>query len=401
MGAIEQVTVYADVRDTRLLEQLTTAVLALCRNCTIHPLPASDAADPLLFLHLWEKERDNVWGYVNNSVPIMHRLECFVTDSKNQADGVVAYALYYRQMPVLSLAAAVTGAKEEEEAEASEDWVTAALYSTAAGLGCASPSEALSAFFTFPKLAGKVVALEGACDTLVTGQGRLLRDYLRRAWSLPVELVGAGGCDLRASDPAGGAPAAASEEAEPAVYASLIDELLRNPELRPLRDADPQLHGALCALNRHHNLRLLRYRLQRGIHVLLCRPLSFVLECLFRGGAAQATPPSRDLSGVVASVQHFEHHWLGLPRAQVILIRERDAAAAATNASQTWEEALLGEGQTPILGALSGWRVVTVVGAAGDGGRPPAQLDDAVRDAAMSVLAPAAAVAVGQRHEGE
>ncbi|RNF06142.1 hypothetical protein TraAM80_04121 [Trypanosoma rangeli] len=391
MDAIEQVVVYADVRNAELLEQLTAAVIALCKNYTIHPPPASDTADPLLFLHLWEKERDNVWEHVNNNVPIMRRLECFVTDSKNQADGVVAYALYYRQMPVLSLAAVVTGATEEE-AEVSEDWITTALYFTATGLGCSSPSEALTVFFTFPKSAGKVVALEGECGVLVAEQSRLLRDCIRHEWGLPVQLVGASGCDLLGVDVFGRELTRAEEEVEPSVYASLIDELLRNPELCTLRDADPQLHGVLCALNRHHNLRLLRYRLQRGIHVILCRPLSFVLEGLFRGGKSQATQPSSALSGVVASIQNFEHHWLGLPRAEVILIRERDDAAVTTTtaagASLKWAQSLWGGGQIPTLDALSGWHAVTMAGGLGEGGQLMNRLDDAVREAVASVIAP-------------
>ncbi|ESS67063.1 hypothetical protein TCDM_04295 [Trypanosoma cruzi Dm28c] len=391
MTTVDQVVVYADVRDPQLLNQLTAAVSALCKDHTIHSPSTWNSADPLWFLNFWEKERDDVWTYVNNKVPILRRFECFVTDSKDQKDGVVAYALYHRQMPVLSLVTAVTGIKEKTEVN--EDWITTALYRTVARMGCSSPSDAIAVFFTFPKSAGKVLALEGECRALVTEQCRLLRDYILRERNIPVELVGAGGCDLRSPDLVGKGAATAEEEEEEeeesALYASLIDDLLSNPEFLPLREVDPQLHGALCALNRHHNLRLLRYRLQRGIHVILSRPMSFVLEELLRFCGPQAVPPSTMLEGVVKSIQNFEHHWLELPRPEVILIRVTGDTATngAANASLRWTACLWDEGQTPALDTLSSWHVVTVGGAEGEHRQTLGRLHDGVRDAASSVLA--------------
>ncbi|KEG14694.1 hypothetical protein DQ04_00341090 [Trypanosoma grayi] len=365
MNAIKQLTVYADVRDAQLLHHLSTVATSLCESVTIHTIPDADAANPLAFLHFWEKEKEDVWSYVKNDVPIMHRLECFVTDSKNRSTGVVAYALYYRKIPVLSLL------DLGESAEGMEaDWLVNALYFTAPRLCCTSAVDAVNSFFTFPAAAGKVIAVEGEGATLVAVQCRLLCGHMRREWNMPVQLVGASGCDLADTD------AASEDEEELSLYASLCDSLLKNPELQTIREEDPQLQGALYALNRHHNLTVLRYRLQRGINVVVCRPMScalaeFVKSCERRGIGTSDSQEA--LTRVVKSLLQFEERWLGLPTADVVLFRGKHDHAAVVGAdggvggpSARWASWLWGEGTGPVIDALSNWRAVEVEDAGDD-----------------------------------
>ncbi|KAH9598833.1 hypothetical protein LSM04_002305 [Trypanosoma melophagium] len=377
MFPVKQVTVYSDVQDAELLNHITTAALDLCKDAVIHRVPDKDVTDPLAFLNIWEKERDDVWSFVNNNVPLMHRFECFVTDSKDEKSGAVAYALYYRKMPVLSLVAPevhqpsiiASGTNNNEDNE--EDWITGALYFTPTKLGCVSLFDAVKVFFSFPATGGNVIAIEGEDAAVVMSQCRLLRDRMQSESKLPVHIVDASGCDIADVN-----TEATNYEQEYSLYATLIDYFLKNSnnsELWQIREADPQLHGALSALNRYHNLPLLRYRLQSGVRIIFYRPFSIVLEELVLGCRQKemnVTQTQALLSTVIPSLLHFETHWLGMPSAEVILIREKKANATSfftPPSLEHWSTLLWGEGDRPVVKGFSKWQEVVIK--AGEGER--------------------------------
>ncbi|ORC90187.1 uncharacterized protein TM35_000092370 [Trypanosoma theileri] len=369
MCTIEQVTVYTDVQDTELLNHITTVVRDFCKDAKIYTVPEKDAADPLAFLNIWEKERDDVWSLVKNNVPLMHRFECFVTDSKDEKSGAVAYALYYRKMPVLSLVTPVSNPSSTIMNNANnnnnivgdneEDWITAALYFTPAKLGCVSLFDAVKRFFSFPEKGGNVIAIEGEDAALVLSQCRRLRAHMQSESKMPVCVVDASGCDIHDMY-----TETTEYEKEEGLYDKLIEDFLKNSnncEMQQIREAYPQFHGALSVLNRYHNLPLLRYRLQTGVSVILYQPFSMVLKELVCGCKQQGmnvTETQKLLSTVMPSLLHFERHWLGMPTAEVVLIREKMMIKNTTSSLAHWSSLLWSEEGMPIADVFSKWHQV-------------------------------------------
>ncbi|RHW73949.1 hypothetical protein DPX39_030037600 [Trypanosoma brucei equiperdum] len=238
---------------------------------------------------------------------------------------MVAYAMHCLQIPVLSL----TKGQKAKGNDDAEHWVSTILYKDLDG-SHTDPLAAVNEFFTFPDKVGELLAVEGRDSQLTLQYCRELRSYLQRAWSAEVKLVGPNGCDM-SEEGLDGTKCGETDnveeqvEVESGIHAPLVKELLGNSQLESTHQNDHLLHGAMYALNRHENLPIIRYRLQRGVNIILCRPMSSSLEKLFnkfsrmRGGAEDVR---RSFIDAVKSLLQFEGRWLDMPRRRVVLIRE-------------------------------------------------------------------------------
>ncbi|KAG8342227.1 hypothetical protein ERJ75_000131500 [Trypanosoma vivax] len=316
MPIFGRVSLYLDLRDPELICHAKECASALCENAERLQVHVRSGDDALEFVRLWESEKARLIERIQETTPYIRRFECFVTDRWDTSSGAVAYALFCRKMPVLSLVHSTEESLEKQK-DCGDEWVTAALYQTITKLGCGSAAEALNAFFTFPSKMGRALAVEGECSAAVKRCCELLCQRLRDDHGMRLYLVGPNGCDVEACGEE-------MEEAEVGLFASLIADLASKEELQPIQEAHTHLPGALRGLNRHENLPILRYRLQRGSSVIFFRPMSQTIEEIYcrtvREEGADAAEAFKSFLAMLKVLMNFEHRWLDLPEADVILV---------------------------------------------------------------------------------
>lgn len=378
---LHQLTVYTDVKAATQLEFIQGCARRLCSTSVVVPLTSlsgsssSSSSSALLFMKLWEKQREDAVRVVRNDVPFFNQFECFITSGQSLSSGEVTYALYRRQMPVLSLGTEAEEAPCLDKPNGNNGGGGGGRETCALGPRTAvqgflyherhpslSVEEAIQQFFTFPKRMGVLFAVE--CDECGAAGGgeedgssspsssSALRfaevcEALRRLYhesplfpdSERLLLLGSDGYPL-AQPPAihpgahgeGGAGRVLPSPAPP--FEGLLRTLTsaRNEGsgadageeggFLDLLQQNPQLFGALFAFNRYENRGLLRYLLHRGYCPAILDHTSSTaaqLARVMRGEAAHASSDAARGTQVVdhptaASVDTFNKHLASLSR---------------------------------------------------------------------------------------
>ncbi|KPA80482.1 hypothetical protein ABB37_04702 [Leptomonas pyrrhocoris] len=323
---LERVTVYVDLaREAEFLPAITDCAARLAPQCVVvtskdilaaPPLSAAgvatqnqdDACTPsrtattIGLIRLWQAEEADVHTRdVNNTVLFMNAAELLITD-KTAADGAVTYALYRRQMPVLSFASAHLPACSS---------LQQLLYTGAKGTTAEEWKDTIRQFLTFPAergvytVASTVAADAAAVHVVVNAEG------------YPIQLPHLShGAHTNSSDDNG---AAMLLPPPPTLFAGALAELRcsSSEHLDVLRRRNPILPGVLEAFHRYQNRGVMRAMLQRGYRVEVAPQteaagLTWVQKFVALGEPDETMQLAKVVTAA-SSLAKFESHWLELP----------------------------------------------------------------------------------------
>ncbi|KAL7706815.1 hypothetical protein N2W54_001032 [Lotmaria passim] len=317
----ERITAYVDLAsEEQLLPTISVCAARLAPECVLvtqsdivaHSSPpsaqtnthngessaVSRAATSVGLIRLWQAEEADVFTRdVNNKVPFMNAAELLITD-KNTADGAVTYALYRRQMPVLSLAHTHLPARTS---------LHQLLYTEAAAPTAEAQKEAVERFLSFPAKRGQYTT----ATTASTKEGANV-----------VVVVNADGYPVQLPQAPSGTPTTTLPP-PPTLFASVLAELCssHSEHLDVLRRRNPILPGVLAAFHRYQNRGVLRAMLHRGLRVEVApetatASLAWVRKFVALMESDEGAAAAAKMATAEAILAKFESHWLELPLAQ-------------------------------------------------------------------------------------
>jgi hypothetical protein len=326
----ERVTVYVDVvPEAQLLPIITEYATRLAPVCSIitrenfmQPLAhaptdtcakdedvmaSSRTAATVGLIRFWQAEEADVFTRdVSDTVSFMNASELLITD-KNTADGAVTYAIYRRQMPVLSLARTHLPVLSS---------LQQLLYTAAAGDTAEEQKEAVKHFLTFPARCGVYTTAHAAAAQGGGSSGREAGTeevVVVNAEGYPVQLPHAPHCS---------SPSASLLPPPPTLFANVMSELCSasSKHLDVLRRRNPILPGVLAAFHRYQNRGVLRAMLHRGYRVEVApgtetAALEWVQKFVALTEAGEVKQTEK-VAAAEATLAKFESHWLELPLAQ-------------------------------------------------------------------------------------
>lgn len=312
----ERVTVYVDLAaEAQLLPVINACAQRLAADCVVisqrdfATAPASanaptPASTTVALLQWWQAEEADVYTRdVNNTVHFMNAAELLITD-KNSADGAVTYALYRRQMPVLSLAVTHLPARTA---------LHQLLYTHATGSTFEERTRAIQLFLAFPETRG-VYAV--TTDTSAASGAAAAVVVKVNADGYPIQLPS------RVSDSEGSRDSRLLPP-PPTLFANVVSELKSssNAHLDVLRRRNPILPGVLQAFHRFQNRGVVRAMLHRGYRVEVsatstAESLEWVRRFLALTEPSEVAQAER-MAVAASTLEKFESHWLELPLAQL------------------------------------------------------------------------------------
>ncbi|KPI87539.1 hypothetical protein ABL78_3382 [Leptomonas seymouri] len=335
----KRITVYVDLTsEEELLHTIAECATRLAPDCVIikqkdidavggrsavdtsrepqkDELAPSRTATTVGLIHLWQAEEEDVYTRdVNNTVLFMDAAEFLITD-KNAGDGAVTYALYRRQMPILSFASTHLPARSS---------LQQLLYIGATAKTVEERKDAIRQFLTFPNqrgvftVASAATADAGAVKVVVNADG------------YPVQLP----CPSRGAHDK--SDSVARLPPPPTLFASLLLELKSSNSERfdSLRRRNPMLPGVLEALHRYQNRGVMRSMLHRGHRVEVASGAAAAGLKLVEGFMALTESNekfrAKRMAAVESTLANFESHWLELPLAKRML--DADGMAMARQA---------------------------------------------------------------------
>lgn len=281
---IQRTTIFTDVASSELKQRLLQLTSHLSPE--IRELPPGQPS----FTSWWELERSNYYDIVDCKIPRVHQFECFVTDRQQLKDGDVVYALYTKEIPVLSLLKAELQCPVHSEIPQHPSAASELYHSIST---TSDETEAITTFFTFGETLGRVFVIEG-------GDGAGKQTQTER---LMKHITQIDGKQVRRLD----------FPHDRARYGSLIREILSG-KLGSLKDLDPMLFASLYGLNRHGTLSLLNLWLQRGFNVLLDRYMTANF-----GYQATKYPTQEERCAAINKLKIFETQFLQLPAAHRVI----------------------------------------------------------------------------------
>lgn len=371
---VQEVTVYADVGDDVLhdvigacMERLSPGAFLsqrrlITRASLVESHRVSGTHTTVPFIYQWEAQKADFRQEVENPVPFMRRLACFITDAQHLGSGEVAYAIHCLQIPVLSLVSVGMAGDTASVRVAPVSALEAALFRVPRG-GRASAREAIETFLSFPQNPGRMVSVELAGDCHCSPEVLLACcARLQQATSTPVTAIDKNGYPVESG---------ISHHNPPAAFRSLLDKLMRvaDDETGPmaagsffdLLKAHPQLYGVVEAFNRFGNRGLLRYLIQRGHTLVVQNHVKTSAAVLYdilsksrdsgncvdgRDDDAHVLSPEEVGSALLeqlAALVTFEGHWL-----EMQLPSKRLCFSSPSARMETWTSALQGCQPSPI-----------------------------------------------------
>lgn len=277
-AVIESVKIFWDVACPKLLAVAQEVTAQYQPHTSILTLPAEHAS----FVEWWESEKGNYWPVVDNKVHPLKVFECFVTDKFHVNDAAVAYALYAKAIPVLSLASRTSALKTKSP-----------LFEDVESLCCVGKAEdAIKQYLSFPQRPGRVFVIEGGDGAGKQTQVSLLVNRLKDEGRLVQTL---------------------DYPHDAARFGVLIRELLSG-KMGNIKQVNPLIFAALYGLNRHDTLPQLRLWVQRGCNIVLDRYMTANF-----GHQASKYDKDSDRIAAIETLKHFEVSWLSLPEAHRVV----------------------------------------------------------------------------------
>mmetsp|Transcript_71885 Transcript_71885/g.83551 ORF Transcript_71885/g.83551 Transcript_71885/m.83551 type:complete len:387 (+) Transcript_71885:68-1228(+) len=297
---IQWMKIYCDISSSELKEHLLQHTQRFSPN--VIELPDGYSS----FTSWWEAQRSNYFEIVDCKVSKIHQFECFVTDRQHLKDGDVVYALYSKDIPVLSLQGLQLPNVHCHSSTISHPSAATELFHTPTILEGSEESsaqkEAITKFFTFGESLGRVFVIEGGDGAGKQTQTERLRKQLTEIDKKQVRQL--------------------DFPHDRARYGSLIREVLSG-KLGSLKDLDPMLFASLYGLNRHATLPLLNLWLQRGYNVLLDRYMTANF-----GYQATKFPTAEGRCEAINKLKTFETQFLQLPPAHRVIYLDLPPAIA-------------------------------------------------------------------------
>lgn len=319
----ERLTVYvALASEAELLPFITAQASSLASECLFvtrkdivaHGVSAAEGstqASPacqsttLDLLKWWRAEEADVYTRdVNNTVLFMNAAEVLITD-KNAADGAVAYALYHRQMPVLSLAATQLPARSS---------LHQLLYTATTGVSLEEQKAAILQFLSFPAERG-TYSVASTCASASTAR-------TADTETIATVQVNVDGYPIQVPHAAHGALLDSQLPPPPTLFANVLAELRDSGSagLDVLRRRNPILPGVLEIFHRYQNRGVVRAMLHRGYRVevapeAVAESLKWVRTFVALTEEKVAAPAEK-MAKAETALAKFESHWLELPLAQ-------------------------------------------------------------------------------------